>query len=139
MFGDPWGGWSFGPRYLIPGAALLSIFSALLINRYKNNYILIAIVMILLGYSVSVNSIGVLTTNAIPPKVEAVALSKPIPYTPEYNLNIIKSNQSSSLIYNLYLAALVDAKTYSFFYAALSYIFGVVLLTATIFGKESRK
>lgn len=139
MFGDPWGGWSFGPRYLIPGAALLSIFSALLINRYRYNYALVAIAMVLLGYSVAVNSIGVLTTNAIPPKVEAIALSKPIPFTPEYNLDIIKSNQSSSLIYNLYLAANIDSKTYSFFYASLLYIFGVILLTATIFGKEKSK
>jgi len=138
MFGDPWGGWSFGPRYLIPAAALLCIFAALFIDRYKNNYFVIALVMILLGYSVAINSIGVLTTNAIPPKVEAVALDKPIPYTAQYNLDILKSNQSSSLVYNQYLSAHLDAKTYAFFYTTLIYILGVSLLTATIFGKEKK-
>src|SRR6185436_9301842 len=35
MFGDPWGGWSFGPRYLIPSLAMLCIGLALAMQIYR--------------------------------------------------------------------------------------------------------
>lgn len=139
MFGDPWGGWSFGPRYLIPAAALLCAFLPLFLDKYKKNYFVILTTMILFGFSVYINSIGVLTTNAIPPKVEAIALSVPIPYTPEYNLNILQSNQSSSLLYNLYLSAWLPARNYAFIYIMLVFVAGIGLYTISIFKQDKEK
>ncbi len=139
MFGDPWGGWSFGPRYLIPAAALLCIAIPTVIDRYKYNYFFLPLILILLGYSIFINSLGVLTTNAIPPKVEAIALNNPIPYTPEYNMNILQSNQSSSLIYNIFFAASIHAKVYAFSYILITFFIGLVLLNLSIFAKEEHK
>src|SRR5258708_6071080 len=35
-WGDPWGGWAFGPRYLIPALSILVIFIALLLTKVDN-------------------------------------------------------------------------------------------------------
>ena len=51
MWGDPWGGWSFGSRYLIPAYAILSIFIGyfLYIFRAKNWILFIFIVVVQCG------------------------------------------------------------------------------------------
>src|SRR5205085_877722 len=80
MFDDPWGGWSFGPRYLLPAEALLVTCIGPVIQKYKQNWFFICVFLFLASYSVWVASLGALTTNAIPPKQEAMALVSPIPY-----------------------------------------------------------
>jgi hypothetical protein len=37
LFPDPWGGWAFGPRYLIPAAALLCTCLGCALQRYEQN------------------------------------------------------------------------------------------------------
>jgi hypothetical protein len=113
MFIDPWGGWSYGARYLIPSAAVLAIGIAPLLDRFKKNYIFIPVFFALASFSLYINTLGAYTTSAIPPKVEAVALLKPIPYTYEYNFQLLqKQNFSSSLFYNLYLSNNISSKNY---------------------------
>ena len=117
-FGDPWGGWSFGSRYLIPASALVCAGIGVAIQKYKKNYIFILIFLVLLVYSVSVNSLGAMTTSAIPPKVEAVALSTHIPYTYKYNLNLMEENKSSALLYNIFFYNVTSLKGYLIIYIA---------------------
>ncbi len=101
-FGDAWGGWSFGPRYLIPSVALLvaAIGSISLVKDRKWLYSLIGLFIVTLIYSTYINVLGALTTNAIPPKVEAQALANPLPYTYKYNFDLLSQNRSSSLVFN---------------------------------------
>lgn len=127
-FGDPWGGWSFGSRYLIPASALACAGIGVAIQKYKKNYIFILIFLVLLVYSVSVSSLGAMTTSAIPPKVEAVALVEPIPYTYEYNLNLMGENKSSSLFYNIFFYNATSFKSY-----LIGYIAAVVMLTEALY------
>lgn len=102
MFGDPWGGWAFGPRYLIPAASLACIALGVFIEKYKKNILFLFVFIATLAFSIGINTIGVLTTSAIPPKIEAINFPKPIPYTVEYNFQFIQKN-TSSLLYNIAL------------------------------------
>ncbi len=118
MFGDPWGGWAFGPRYLIPSAAILAVMTSIAIQRFYKNVIFTLFFFVSFVYSVFVNVLGVVTTAAIPPKQEAMSLMKPIPYTYEYNLQLVDDNMVSSLIYNLFLKNSWSAYSYVFLIAA---------------------
>ncbi|MDO8658213.1 MAG: hypothetical protein Q7K55_05720 [Candidatus Levybacteria bacterium] len=127
-FGDPWGGWSFGSRYLIPASALICAGIGVAIQKYKKNLLFILIFLVLLVYSVSVNSLGAMTTSAIPPKVEAIELSTPIPYTYEYNLNLMEENRSSSLLYNIFFYNITSFRGY-----LIGYIIAVVMLIEALY------
>lgn len=128
MFGDPWGGWSFGPRYLIPATALLCAGIGVAVQKYKKNAVFILLFSILVIYSVGVSSLGAMTTSAIPPKVEAVALSEPIPYTYKYNLGFVDKNKSSSLLYNVFFYNYISFGKY-----LIGYIIAVCILTAGLY------
>ena len=112
MFDDPWGGWSFGPRYMIPAISILCVFISTSVDRFYRNFVFTLFVFLLLGYSIFVNSLGVFTTTAVPPKQEAENLVTPIPYTYEYNKKIITSNKNSSLLYNLFLREKISSANY---------------------------
>lgn len=112
MFSDPWGGWSFGPRYLIPAAALLSSVTGVALSKLRGQLLFKILFIGFLSYSIFVNSLGVLTTSSIPPKVEAVNLPSKIPYTYKYNIQLLNQNRSSSLFYNLYLKNFISVKTF---------------------------
>lgn len=117
-FGDPWGGWSFGPRYLIPASAIVCSGIGVAAQKYKKNILFIVIFLTIFIYSITVNSLGALTTNMIPPKVEAVNFTEPIPYTYEYNLRFVEDNKSSSLLYNIFIYKYTSFRNYLIFYIA---------------------
>lgn len=119
MFGAE-GGWAFGPRYLIPAAAILSAAIGVSLGKYRRHLWFIFIFLVLTAYSLGVNIIGAMTTTQIPPKVEAVNLANPIPYTYEYNLQLIEKNFTSSLIYNLYLSKILSVKEFIYIYYTLA-------------------
>lgn len=116
MWGDPYGGWAFGSRYLIPTYALLAVFIALLLTRYAKNIIVLLLFFIFLGYSVGVNTLGALTSNRNPPKIEAVGLSKIThreePYTYERNARMLDINFSKSYVHHTYFANIISAWNY---------------------------
>lgn len=76
MWGDPWGGWAFGSRYLVPVYALLGIGLALVIHRWWTKKLFVVVFLALLCYSVWVNALGALTSSANPPQVEVLALEE---------------------------------------------------------------
>ncbi len=109
MWGDPWGGWAFGSRYLIPSYAIFAIslpFTLDVIKR-KGSLLILFFFFIVLSYGVIVNSLGALTSNLNPPKVEAAHLStlsgKMEKYTFERNYDYLMSSGSKSYVYNTYL------------------------------------
>ncbi|MBI2621976.1 MAG: glycosyltransferase family 39 protein [Candidatus Levybacteria bacterium] len=136
MFGDPWGGWAFGPRYLIPAAAILSIGIGELVNSYKKNIFFFILFIGLFVYSVSVTTLGALTTVSIPPKVEALNLPSHIPYTYEYNIQLLNTGFSGSLFYNLYFESIINAKTYTLIIAGAIITMGILLYMLAIFQKN---
>lgn len=115
MHGDPWGGWAFSSRYMIVPAALILSATGITLSKFKGKKLIHILVLFLLGYSLYVSSLGALTTNAIPPKVEAIHLIVPIPYTYEYNQKLINS-WNSSIIYNAFLQDYLSPRSYLYVY-----------------------
>lgn len=105
MWGDPWGGWAFGSRYLIPSYAIISIFIPFLLSKNKA-LIFTIIFIIVMAYSVSVNSLGALTSISNPPKVEVTQLELITKKTEKYtflrNFDLMNSGKLKSYIYQVY-------------------------------------
>ncbi|HJZ05681.1 hypothetical protein A2634_05150 [Candidatus Amesbacteria bacterium RIFCSPHIGHO2_01_FULL_48_32] len=76
LWGDPWGGWGFGSRYLIPSYALSAIFIGVGLSKSRPKPLVSALFFALFVYSVAVNLAGALTSSANPPQVEILALEK---------------------------------------------------------------
>ncbi|HSW88585.1 MAG TPA: hypothetical protein VLG12_05490 [Candidatus Saccharimonadales bacterium] len=102
-FGDPWGGWAFGPRYLIPSMSILSLFVALWLTQYGKSVYRRLTAFGLFIYSAAIALLGALTTNALPPKGEADLLK--IPHTYEWNFHFLQNGASSSFLYNTFFAS----------------------------------
>ncbi len=111
-WGDPWGGWAFGPRYLIPSMATLSIFVGLWVSRNKFMFFRRTGAFVLIAYSTAVALLGALTTNAVPPKVEADFLKSK--YNFLMNLDFMLHNRSGSFIYNTNFADHISVSEYFF-------------------------
>lgn len=140
MFGDPWGGWSFGPRYLIPSIALLSTGIGFALSKTLRNPLVILLFVPTLIYSALVNTLGSVTTNLVPPKVEALNLAVTVPWNYMYNIQLAESGKSGVLTYNLFLKNFIDIKTYIYLYAGLisTLILGLYL-SSIIFAKREQK
>lgn len=136
MFGDPWGGWSFGPRYLIPSIALLSTGIGYALSRsLRNPFVMFAFIVVVI-YSSLVSTLGSATTNLIPPKVEAVNLAVTVPYTYKYNMQLAEAQKSGALIYNLYLRNSMNVQTYIYIYSGIiSALILSLYFSAAIFTK----
>lgn len=102
MWGDPWGGWAFGSRYLVPSYAILAIFIALLLT-YSKRLIFLIFFTLVAFYSIGVNTLGTVTTSAMPPKVEVLELEKLSgtvqKYTYERNWDFLVSGRSKSFVF----------------------------------------
>ena len=116
MWEDPYGGWAFGSRYLIPSYAILSIFIALVLTRYARYNLLLLMFFVLFVYSTGVNTLGAITTNRNPPKVEIEGLEKQTHRHEEYtymrNIGKLDANQVKSFAFEAYAGNKVSAWTY---------------------------
>ena len=143
MWGDPYGGWAFGSRYLIPSYAILSIFLALALTNLRKNSLFLLIFFIITSYSIAVNTLGAITTSANPPKVEAVPLSQitgiPEKYTYERNFDFLVNYGSKSFIFQSFASKYLAAWQY---YLAICLpiisVSAFLLLILRFFVKEQR-
>lgn len=133
MFGDPWGGWSFGSRYLIPAYAMLSLGISAVIQKWKRNLIFLIIFIYLLVNSVGINSLGALTSSLNPPQTEVLELEQrtgvPQKYTYDRNKDFLAEKGSKSLIFQVFAKKYINAIQYykiikySILFTILSLIF----------------
>lgn len=132
-FGDPWGGWAFGPRYLIPAAALLTagigtVATYCLRRRWLGLGLALVLAMTVV-FSVYTNVLGGVTTAAIPPKGEAEALQNDTPWTTLYNQRLVTQNRISSLVFNEYLKDIVTGREFiTYLTAFCSSLIGVMFV-----------
>ncbi len=116
MWGDPWGGWAFGSRYLIPSYAILSIFIAYLISILSKKNLFLVVFFAVVSYSVAINTLGALTSSLNPPKIEADVLSREAGYEFKYtygrNIDFLNNQGSKSYIYNTYMGDFVSPWNY---------------------------
>lgn len=136
-FSDPWGGWAYGPRYLIPSMAVLSIFGGLWISNKPRIYKrFIALVFII--YSSAISVLGALTTNQVPPKVEGVYLK--IKYNFLLNWDYLLQDRSSSYVYNTYFSQNNSLFHYSLaLYAVIMVMFVLILFLFPYLVKDENK
>ncbi len=140
MWDDPYGGWAFGARYLIPAYALLSIYIAIALS-YLNKYnVFLLLFFIIFSYSVGVNTMGAITSNRNPPKVEADALEKVSHVKEEYtfirNLNQLNDGKSKSYVYQTYAQNYISAWNY---YTYITLFIIIVSAFLVLYYKESAK
>ena len=143
LWADPWGGWAFGSRYLIPGYAVMAIFISIALTKYNRNIIFVVLFLASALYSIGVNTIGPITTDAVPPQVEALPLEKisgkQERYSYDRGWDLIKNGKSKSFIYQTYAK---DHLTTIQYYYVLSGAIGVAttaLVVGNIFTKNHEK
>ncbi len=133
MWGDPYGGWAFGSRYMIPGYAILSLCIAFALTTWRKNIFLLLLVVVLGSFSLGVNAIGALTSNRNPPQVEILALEKLSGHRERYsftrNMEALDQNLSKSFVFQTYLKGHITAWQYA---EAIIGSLGVVLLLETV-------
>ncbi len=116
MWGDPYGGWAFGSRYLIPTYAVLSIFLAIALTRFVKYNLFLLLFFTVFSYSVAVNTLGAITSNRIPPQVEALGLEKTSGIRQDYtymrNLDLLNKNVSKSYVFGTYAGKVISAWDY---------------------------
>lgn len=139
MWGDPWGGWAFGSRYLIPAYAIMSIFVAVVLDRFKKNIPLLLIIFGISLYSVGVNTIGALTSNRNPPYIQILSLEEQTGrrerYTFTRGMEMLSANRSKSFIFQEEAYKYLSAWQYT---ALVATLLGIVLtgLFITLFISE---
>lgn len=109
-FGDPWGGWAYGPRYLIPIMPVLAILISLWLTHINYKFISRVIAFVLFVYSAGVALLGAATQNIVIPKIEAVPLNAPYNYFA--NIKLLKNGTSGVYFYNTYLADHLSLMSY---------------------------
>jgi hypothetical protein len=136
MWGDPWGGWAFGSRYLIPSYAILAILLAVAISKLKSHLLFLIPFVVLLTYSTSVNILGAVTSNRIPPQVEILALEKMTGkrerYSFDRNWELLTSGNSRSFIYQVLLKESLSTVDYYRLLVVLALISEISLLVLSI-------
>lgn len=143
MWGDPWGGWAFGSRYMIPLYAILAIGLSFAIARWKKNYIFIVIFLPLLAYSVWVNSLGAITSGRNPPQVEVLALEKLSGHEEKYtyarNLQYLNNNDSKSFVFQQYGKNIMNARQYHWILTVIIFacLLGLFSWSALVKRKDS--
>jgi hypothetical protein len=124
VFDDPWGGWSFGPRYLTISLPLLSILIGFAWQEFiRKKFFLRLLMLILFLYSAGISFLSALTTTAIPPSIEAINLN--LNPTIFYNLNYLNSGKVSSFFYNL-IKSIISPQQYYLL------IFSVIIIVSLI-------
>lgn len=125
-WGDPWGGWAFGPRYLIPMMGVLVFFIGFWLKQLHYSLFPRIITFLLMLYSTAIAFLGALTTNAVPPLPEAIYLKTKYGFF--FTIDFLKEGRSSSFIYNNFFSPYMDLTTYYGFLITLMMVFIYLLV-----------
>lgn len=139
-FGDPYGGWAFGPRYLIPAMAALSVFIAIGLTEKRLQIIRKIVFTVLFGVSSAIALAGAITTNLVPPKVEADFLKLNY-YNFARNFDILSRDVSTSYVYNTYFKSHISLIAYAeYLWLTLFVIMvGLVFIVPLFSSKDTKK
>lgn len=132
MWGDPWGGWAFGSRYLIPTYALLAVGLGVLLDNWRRSWSFIILFLFFFIYSAGVNTLGALTTSANPPQAEVLSLEKVSGHEEKYtyarNWQYLNEKGSKSFVYQTIGKNHISAKKYYYLILAGVLATGLLLL-----------
>ncbi|MCX8008617.1 MAG: hypothetical protein N3A54_02840 [Patescibacteria group bacterium] len=132
LWGDPWGGWAFGSRYLIPSYAVLSICIGIVLTLWSKRVVLLVFIFLLIVYGVGINTLGVLTSSRNPSKIEILSLERITgreeKYTFERNWDFLQAGRTKSYVYQTFLRERMVPMTYYWIIVS-----GIVFLTYWLF------
>lgn len=133
-YDDPWGGWAFGPRYLIVTLPFLAIFCGEAFDYLTARFGIFAQIPIflLLLFSSGIALLGAVTTNGVPPSIEVANLGIHSNYL--YNWEYLTKNGVSSFFYSLLPTGAIKPKFYFFGLLVLVGLFQAYII---FFRKES--
>lgn len=133
-FGDPWGGWAYGPRYVIPAMACMALFVGIALQQVRYKYLTRFIALTLTLYSAAIALLGAVTSNLVPPKVEADYFH--LKYNFLRNIDFLRSGVSENFIYTHYLRTHMSLESYFFvLFAAVAALF-IIIFCVLPFVKE---
>jgi len=133
MFGDPYGGWAFGSRYMVAVMPELLILAGVGLNQLRKKIFVTILYNITFVYSAGMALLAALTTNIVPPRVEAESLGLESSFV--VNWNMLREGSLNSFFYNYILSRSVPALSY---YAAI-FLFLAVLFTFLIWNSRFAK
>lgn len=136
-FGDPWGGWAYGPRYLLPTMSVLSIFTGILLYRSIFSWIVRLAFIPIFSFSVAISVLGVVTTNIIPPKVEGIPLG--IQYGYVANIFYLFKGVTGVFVYKEWLNKVLTLQQYAAILFFTVVIFAIFLFFIAIFEEKAHK
>lgn len=126
-WGDPWGGWAYGTRYLIPSMSILALFVAFWLSNSPKAWISRIVAVVLFAYSSAIALLGAVTTNAVPPRIEADFLHTGYNYF--RNITYLQNGKSGSFFYNTYAHNYVNL----FQYFEIIYWIVLCIFTCVVF------
>jgi hypothetical protein len=132
-WGDPWGGWAYGPRYLIASMPWLALFVGVALSRGRFIVLKKILAFILFLFSSAVALLGALTSNAIPPKSEALLLPLQT-YNFLHSIPFLQDNKSGSFMYTTYFSH--DLTLVGYFILLYGFVALVALITLCMTNKK---
>jgi hypothetical protein len=134
-WGDPWGGWAYGTRYLTLTMSVLSLFIAAWVAAEPRKLWKGMLAFALFLYSSAVGLLGALTTNAIPPRSEAVGLNMGWNFL--QNWEFFKDGRSGSFFYRVFAEPHISLDEYfAMIYAVLVFVALVLLFVIPRFERS---
>lgn len=111
-YDDAWGGWAFGPRYLIVTLPILAVFCGIAFEKSIEKWPSIAkgLALMLLIISSAIALLGALTTNAVPPSIEVVNTNISSNYVS--NWKYLHTNGVSSFFYSILPGSIISPLLY---------------------------
>jgi hypothetical protein len=106
--------------------AILSIFVSYFLVHVRYKLFAKIIAFLLFVISSAITLIGALTTNSVPPKVEAVGLK--IKYGIPYALDFLNAGRSNSFTYNEFFRQYLTLKEYYFCVLGLICLIGLLVI-----------
>jgi len=127
-FHDPWGGWGYGPRYLVVTMPFASIYFGMWLAT--NRFVLLKKIsaLLLYAYATAVALLGVVGKNYVIPKPESDydLLIRPMNFWS--NFKFIQLGQNGNFMYNTFLSGTLTLEYYYFLMLVSSILLVLLVL-----------